>query len=51
MDQEGQLGLTQVNVRIKVVINLVLKLDSRVNQGKTQITGREGQHGLTRVNI
>jgi len=36
---KGQPGLTRVNVIIKIVIIIVLKLDSRVKQGKVQVMG------------
>jgi hypothetical protein len=31
--------VTRVNVRIKIVIIIGLKLNSRVDQGKAQVTG------------
>ena len=43
--------MIQINVRIKVIIIIVSKPDFRVNWGEAQVTGREGQHGLTRVNV
>ena len=42
----GQLGLTRVNVRIKVVIIIVLKPDLKINWGKVRIMGREGEPEL-----
>ena len=48
IDQESQLELIRVNVKIKFVIIIVLKSDLRVNWSKAQITGWKGQHGLTK---
>ena len=41
---EGQLELNQVSVWIKVIIIVILKLDSRVESGQ----GREGQLEVTK---
>ena len=46
-DQEGQPGLTRINIRIKIVIIIILKPNSGVNQDKNQVTDWEGQHRLT----
>jgi hypothetical protein len=43
----GLRGLTWVNVWIKMIIIVVLKLDSRVVRGKARVMSREGQTGLT----
>jgi len=37
-------------VMIKVVIIIILKPNLGVDKGKAHVLGREGQHGLTRVN-
>ena len=41
----GSIQLTQVNIRIKVVMIIVLKLDSGFDLGKTRFTGREVNPG------
>jgi len=43
--------LTQVNVKIKVVIITVLKLDLGVYQAKARVTSQDGQPKLSQVNI
>jgi hypothetical protein len=42
---EGHHGLTRINIWIKLVIIIVLKLDSGVESRKVQVTGQEGQLG------
>jgi hypothetical protein len=43
--------LTQVNVKIKVVIITVLKLDLGVDQAKARVTSQDGQPKSSQVNI
>jgi hypothetical protein len=38
----GLIGLTWVNIRIKIIIIIILKPDSRIDRGKVKVADQEG---------